>query len=147
MNRKPESIDPPLRDLVAPRLSPIAAGEGDGKEANRLRHDPMVQLSVERVPLEPAQDLARAPTFSRLAHRVTRPALSRLPPAFVDHCMARSPEPPAAMGRGLDPSAAPPHGPQALPGYHHPYQRYGSLPLCIVAGPSHALVTAGLRPG
>src|SRR5262249_34874638 len=34
----------------------------------------------------------------------------------------------------------PPHGPQALPGYHHPYQRYGSLPLCIVAGPSHALV-------
>ena len=32
----------------------------------------MFQLSVERRPLDPTQDLASAPTFSRLEHSMTR---------------------------------------------------------------------------
>ncbi len=125
----------------------MASGYADGHDAHSRRSAPLFPLRGERVPLDPTQDFARAPTLSRLAHRVTRPALSRLTPAFVDHCLARSPEPPAAMGLDLAHSADPTQGQQAFPFSHHHSQRYGSVPRCIFAGTSHALVTACLRPG
>ena len=53
----------------------------------------MFKLSVECVPLDPTQDLASAPTFSRLEHQVTRTDLYRLTQAFVDHFIASYPEP------------------------------------------------------
>src|SRR4029434_2909932 len=52
-----------LRDLFAQRVYQIASGYADGNDANSLRHDPLFKLSVERLPLESAQDLASAPTF------------------------------------------------------------------------------------
>src|SRR5216110_108345 len=77
-------IDHPLRDLLAQRIYQIASGYADGNDANSLRHDPLFKLSLERPPLEPAQDLASAPTFSRLEHS-------------VDHFIASYPEPPVAI--------------------------------------------------
>ncbi len=62
--RHPSYTEHSLRDLFAQRIYQIASGYADGNDANSLRHDPMLKLSVERVPLEPAQDLASAPTFS-----------------------------------------------------------------------------------
>jgi len=91
--------------------------------------------------------LASAPTCSRLAPQVARKALSRLTTALGDHGIASSPEPPAAIGREREQSDAPTEGPQALACYHHHEQHHCSLPLCIFDGPSHALVTASLRPG
>jgi hypothetical protein len=107
----------------------------------------MFKLSVERVPLDPTQALASAPTFSRLAHSVTRTDLYRLTQAFVDHCIASSPEPPAAIVLDLDHSEDPTHGQQELTFYNHHYQSHCYLPLFIFEGTSHALVTACLRPG
>jgi Transposase DDE domain group 1 len=107
----------------------------------------MCTLRVERAPRDPAQDLARAPTFSRLAHQVTRTDLYRVTQAFVDHCMASSPEPPAAIVFDRDHPEAPTHGQQEFPCSNHHSQRHGSLPRCIFAGTSHAVVTAVLRPG
>jgi Transposase DDE domain group 1 len=107
----------------------------------------MLKLSVERLPLDPAQNLASAPTCSRLEHRVNRTDLYRLPHAFVDHFMASYPDPPAAIVLDLDHAADPTHGQQELAFSNHHYQSYGSLPLFIFAGTSHALVTACLRPG
>jgi hypothetical protein len=60
--RRPSYIDHPLGDLFAQRLCQITSGYADGNNANSLRHDPLFKLSVERLPLEPAQDLANAPT-------------------------------------------------------------------------------------
>jgi hypothetical protein len=107
----------------------------------------MFKLSVERVPLDPGQDLASAPTFSRLEHSVTRTDLYRLTHAFVDHFIASYPEPPAAIVLDLDHSADPTHGQQEFTFYNHHYQSYCYLPLFIFEGTSHALVTACLRPG
>jgi len=112
--RHPASIAQPLRDLFAQRISHIASGYAEGNEAQSLRHAPRCKLSVERVALEPGQDVASAPPFSRLAHSVTRTDLSRLPHALVDPGMARSPEPPAAIVLDLDHSEDPPHGPPEL---------------------------------
>src|SRR5215470_3299646 len=145
--RHPSYTDHPLRDLCAQRIYQIASGYADGNDANSLRHDPLFKLSVERVPLDPTQALASAPTFSRLEHSVTRPDLYRLTQAFVDHFIASYPEPPAAVVFDLDHSEDPTHGQQELTFYNHHYQSYCYLPLFIFEGTSHALVTACLRPG
>src|SRR6266702_5797586 len=145
--RHPSYTDHALRDLFAQRIYQIASGYADGNDANSLRHDPMFKLSVERLPLDPTQDLASAPTFSRLEHSVTRTDLYRLTQAFVDHFIASYPEPPAAIVLDLDHSEDPTHGQQELIFYNHHYQSYCYLPLFIFEGTSHALVTACLRPG
>jgi hypothetical protein len=145
--RHPSYTDHPLRELFAQRIYQIASGYADGNDANSLRHDPLLKLSVERVPLDPTQDLASAPTFSRLEHSITRPDLYRLTQAFVDHFIASYPEPPAAIVLDLDHSEDPTHGQQELAFYNHHYQSHCYLPLFIFEGTSHALVTACLRPG
>ena len=145
--RHPSYIDHPLRDLFAQRIYQIASGYADGNDANSLRHDPLFKLSVERPPLEPAQDLASAPTFSRLEHSVDRKDLYRLTHALVDHFIASYPEPPAAIVLDLDHSDDPTHGQQEFAFYNHHYRSYCYLPLFIFEGTSHALVTACLRPG
>src|SRR6516225_10160432 len=140
-------IDHTLRDLLAQRIYQIASGYADGNDANSLRHDPLFKLSVERPPLEPAQDLASAPTFSRLEHSVDRKDLYRLTHALVDHFVASYPEPPAAIVLDLDHTDDPTHGQQELAFYNHYYKNYCYLPLLIFEGLSGALVTACLRPG
>jgi hypothetical protein len=95
--RHPSYIDHTLRDLLAQRIYQIASGYADGNDANSLRHDPLFKLSLERPPLEPAQDLASAPTFSRLEHSVDRKDLYRLTHALVDHFIASYPEPPPPL--------------------------------------------------
>jgi Transposase DDE domain group 1 len=145
--RHPSYIDHPLRDLLAQRIYQIASGYADGNDANSLRRDPLFQMGVDRLPLEAEQDLASAPTFSRLEHSVDRNDLYRLTRALVDHFIASDPEPPAALVLDLDHSDDATHGQQELAFYHHYYKSYCYLPLFIFAGTSGALVMAGLRPG
>ena len=117
--RHPSYLDHPLRDLLAQRIDPIASGSADANDANSLRRDPLLTLGGERSPLAPEQALARGPTFSRLAHRVDRKELYRLPQALGAHCVASSPEPPAAIVLDLAYTDDPTHGQQALAFYHH----------------------------
>lgn len=145
--RHPSSIDHPLRDLLAQRIYHIASGYADGNDANTLRRDPLFKLGVERPPLAPEQDLASAPTFSRLAHSVDRKDLYRLTQALVAHFVASYPEPPAAIVLDLDHTDDPTHRQQERAFYNHYYQNYCYLPLLIFEGLSGALVTACLRPG
>jgi Transposase DDE domain group 1 len=140
-------IDHPLQALLAQRIYQIASGYADGNDANSLRHDPLFKLGVERLPLEPEQALASAPTFSRLEHSVDRKDLYRLTQALVDHFIASYPEPPSAIVLDLDHSDDSTHGQQEFAFYNHYYKSYCYLPLFIFEGTSHALVTACLRPG
>ena len=64
-------IDHSLSDLLTQRIFQIASGYDDANDANSLRRDPMFKLGVERKPLETEQDLASAPTFSRLENAAT----------------------------------------------------------------------------
>ena len=145
--RHPSYIDHPLRDLLAQRIYQIASGYADGNDANSLRRDPLFKLGVERPPLAPEQDLASAPTFSRLEHSVDRKDFYRLTQALVAHFVASYPEPPAAIVLDLDHTDDPTHGQQELAFYNHYYKSYCYLPLLIFEGLSGALVTACLRPG
>ena len=140
-------IDHPLRDLLAQRIYQMASGYADANDAHSLRHDPLCKRGVDRLPLDPAQDLASAPTFSRLEHPIDRQDLYRLTTAFVDHFLASYPEPPAALVLDLDHSDDPTYGQQEFAFYNHHYQNHCYLPLFLFEGTSHALVTAYLRPG
>src|SRR5437879_3058346 len=140
-------IDHPLRDLLAQRIYQIASGYADGNDANSLRHDPGFKLGVERLPLDATQDLASAPTFSRLEHSVDRKDVYRLTTALVDQFMASYAEPPAAIVLDLDHSDDPTHGQQEFAFYNHHYKSYCSLPLFIFEGASPGLATERLRPG
>jgi Transposase DDE domain group 1 len=140
-------IDHPLRDLLAQRIYQIASGYADGNDANSLRRDPLFKLGLERSLLDAEQDLASAPTFSRLAHQLDRKDLYRLTTALVDHFIASYPEPPAAIVLDLDHSDAPTHGQQEFAFYNHHSQNHCYLPLFIFEGASQALITAYLRPG
>jgi len=137
----------PLRDLLGQRIYQIAAGYADANDANSLRRDPLFKLGVERSPLEPTQDLASAPTFSRLEHSVDRKDVYRLTTAMVDQFIAGYAEPPAAIVLDLDHSDDPTYGQQEFAFYSHYYQNHCYLPLFVFEGTSHALVTAYLRPG
>jgi hypothetical protein len=145
--RHPSDIDHPLRDLLAQRISQIASGYADGNDANSLRREPLFKRGVERLPLAPEQDLARAPTCSRLEHSVDRQDLYRLTQALGAHFVASYPEPPAAIVLDLDHTDDPTHGQQEFAFYNHYYKNYCYWPLCIFEGLSGALVTACLRPG
>ena len=140
-------VDHPLRDLLAQRIYQIAAGYADANDANSLRRDPLCKLGVERSPLEPTQDLASAPTFSRLEHSVDRKDVYRLTTALADQFIASYAEPPAAIVLDLDHSDDPTYGQQEFAFYNHHYQNHCYLPLFVFEGTSHALVTAYLRPG
>jgi hypothetical protein len=78
---------------------------------------------------------------------VDRKDLYRLTQALVAHCVASSPEPPAAIVLDLDHTDDPTHGQQELAFYNHYSKNDCYLPLLIFAGLSGALVTACLRPG
>jgi hypothetical protein len=145
--RHQSSIDHPLRDLLAQRIYQIASGYADANDAKSLRRGPLFKLGVERAPLAAEQDLASAPTFSRLDHQIDRQDLYRLTRAFVDHFIASYAEPPAAIVLDIDHSDDPTYGQQAFAFYNHHYQNHCYLPLFIFEGTSHALVTAVLRPG
>jgi hypothetical protein len=140
-------IDHPLRDLLAQRIYQLASGYADANDANSLRRDPLFKLGVERSPLDPTQDLASAPTLSRLEHQIDRKDLYRLTRAFVDAFIASYAEPPPAIVLDLDHSDDPTYGQQEFAFYNHHYQNHCYLPLFIFEGTSHALVTAYLRPG
>ena len=145
--RHPSDLAHPLRALLAQRISQSASGDADGHDANGLRREPLRKLGGERRPLAPAQDLARAPTVSRLAHRVDRQDLYRLPQALAAHFGSSDPEPPAALGLDLDHTDDLPHG-QPECAFYHPYSKNECyLPRLSFEGLSGALVPACLRPG
>jgi hypothetical protein len=147
-DKRPKSyIDHPLHDLLAQRIYQIASGYADGNDANSLRRDPLFKLGIERSPLDAEQDLASAPTFSRLEHQIDRKDLYRLTTALADHFIASYSEPPAAIVLDLDHSDDPTHGQQEFAFYNHHYRNHCYLPLFIFEGTSQALVTAYLRPG
>jgi hypothetical protein len=57
-------VDHKMVELVTARVMAIACGYEDGNDLNRLRHDPLMKIAVERCP-ESADPLASQSTISR----------------------------------------------------------------------------------
>ncbi|SEG50353.1 IS1380 family transposase, partial [Billgrantia desiderata] len=116
-------------------------------DANALRRDPVFKLGAERLPLEAEQDLASAPTFSRLENAANTRDLYRLAEAFVEQFVASYAKPPKVIVLDMDHAEDQTHGQQELAFYNHHYQSHCYLPLFLFEGLSGKFITAALRPG
>jgi hypothetical protein len=140
-------IDHSLDDLLSQRVFQMACGYADANDANSLRNDPLFKMGTGRAPLDPDQDLASAPTFSRLENAVTPRDLYRMAQAFVDQFIASYASPPAMIVLDMDHSEDPTHGQQELALYNHYYGHHCYLPLFLFEGLSGRFIAAALRPG
>ena len=145
--RHPSYITHSLQSLLAQRSYQVACAYEDGNDANALRTDPVFKLGLERKPLDEANHLASAPTFSRLENAATPQALYRMAQAFVDQFIASYGKPPAVIVLDLDHSEDAAHGQQEQIFYNHHYGSHCYLPLFIFEGMSGRFITAALRPG
>jgi len=145
--RHPSYITHPLRDMIAQRIYQIGCAYEDGNDANALRCDPMFKLGLERRPLERDNDLASAPTISRLENAATTQDIYRIARAFVDQFIASYATPPSIIVIDMDHSKDATHGQQEFSFYNHHYGRHGYLPLFLFEGLSGNFITAALRPG
>jgi DDE family transposase len=89
----------------------IAAGYADANDSHTRRDAPICKLRLDRRPATGAS-LASHPTLARFAHRVSRPALSRLALALLHPCIASSARAPKVSVLEVDDTEAPVHGGQ-----------------------------------
>jgi hypothetical protein len=145
--RHPSYITHPARDLIAQRVYQIACAYEDGNDANALRSDPMFKLALERRPLARENDLASAPTISRLENAATTKDIYRMARAYVDQFLASYATPPSIIVIDMDHSEDATHGQQEFSFYNHHYRSHCYLPLFLFEGLSGNFITAALRPG
>ncbi len=137
--RDPERITHPLRDLVAQRLYGLCCGYEDLNDHDVLRHDPLMQTAVGKV-----EELASAPTFSRLETRATRADIVALNQVLVEQFIAAQGKMPHELILDIDASDVPLHGEQELSQFHGYYDHYCYLPLYVFCG--QAMLACLLRP-
>lgn len=145
--RHPSYIDHSLSDLLAQRIYQVCCGYEDGNDSNSLRHDPIFKMGVEHDPLDPKQELASGPSFSRLEHAASTKDVYRIAKVFVEQFIASYPLAPEVIVLELDHSEDKTHGQQEFSFFNGYYDSYCYLPLFIFEGLSGQLVTAALRPG
>jgi len=145
--RHPSYITHSVRALFAQRIYQVACAYEDANDAHALQSDPVFKLGLERKPLDEDNDLASAPTFSRLENAATPQDLYRMAQAFVDQFIASYPRPPKIIVLDLDHSEDEAYGQQEQIFYNAHYGGYCYLPLLIFEGLSGKLITAALRPG
>jgi hypothetical protein len=153
--------------LLTQQVYQIRAGYPDCNDAQRLRHDPLLQTLVAVAP-DPEQPLASGSTLARFQYTYTRRQHELPPedrPAFRDRYTARTRrlvilndflvdtflrtrrQPPAPVIIDLDPTDDPTHGRQALSGYHGYYRQHQYFPLLAFEGDTGFPLAAWLRPG
>ena len=145
--RHPSYTTHSLRDLFAQRIFQIACAYEDGNDANTLRTDPMFKLGLDQRPQDTNNDLASAPTFSRLENAASAKDIYRMAQAFVDQFITGYPKPPKLIVLDMDHSEDATYGQQELSFYNHHYRSYCYLPLFVFEGISGKFITAALRPG
>jgi hypothetical protein len=141
------------RDILAQRIFGIACGHPDGNDADRLAHDPIHKLLLDRDPIDGLR-LASQPTISRLEQAAAPRMLLRMNEALADTVIARHRQ----RRRGvrlitidLDATEDQTHGAQQLTFFNGFYDHWCYLPL--VASLTfdderrQYLVAAVLRPG
>ena len=140
-------VEHPLADLLRQRIFQTACAYADGNDANTLRRDPLFKLAAGRAPLAEGNDLASAPTFSRLENAMTARNMYRLARALVDAFIASYAKAPQVIVLDMDHSEDTTHGQQEFAFYNHYYRNSCYLPLFLFEGVSGKLITAVLRPG
>lgn len=153
--RNPDSVEFPVRTLVAQRVMGIALGYEDLNDHEQLRHDPLLGAVIGK--LESGRSrcaaLAGKSTLNRLErfeaegvsryHKI-RPQNERMEQLLVELFLQAHAKAPAEIVLDLDATDDPLHGNQEGRFFHGYYDGYCYLPLYIFCG--RHLLCAKLRP-
>ncbi len=137
--RDPGRIHHGLRELLAQRLYGLCCGYEDLNDHKALRADLLMQTAVGS-----DQELASAPTFSRLENRASRAQAAALHGVLLDQFVASHASAPQELVLDIDASDVPLHGQQELSQFHAYYDHHCYLPLYVFCG--QALLACVLRP-
>jgi hypothetical protein len=142
--RDPDRIRHAMFEMVMARVSAIACGYEDAIDLDRLRHDPLMKVTVGRCPTSGAP-LASQSTISRLENAPSRTEAARLAAALVDQA-GTTVTPRKQEVLDIDDTFCAAHGGQQLAFWnaHHDERGFASMHIYHVA--SGTPVVTILRP-
>lgn len=138
-SRRRASIKHEIRDLLAQRIYGLCCGWEDVCDHNVLRRDLALQTAVGKV-----EDLASAPTLSRLETTSTRAQAAALHGVLLDQFIASKVVRPKELVLDIDATHVPLHGAQERAHFHYHYDNYCYLPLYVFCGQD--ILACVLRP-
>ena len=128
---------------VRQRVFQIVLGYEDCLDANRLRHDPVMQHACG----SDGEPLSSQSTLSRLENSITGRELNRLWREFEQQYVRALDPATAFVVLDIDGTDDPTHGSQQLSMFHGFYDQHMFHPLVIFDGDSGQLISALLRAG
>jgi hypothetical protein len=138
-SRRAASVRHSIHSLLAQRVYGLCCGWEDVTDHNTLRHDLALQTAVGR-----AEDLASAPTLSRLETSATSEHVAALHGVLLDQFIASRDSAPHELVLDIDATHVPLYGAQEGAHFHAHYDSYCYLPLYVFCGQD--LLACVLRP-
>lgn len=133
--------------LLRQRIYQIVAGYEDANDADRLRHDPTLQIVADQKLGEP---LGSQPTLSRWENAPSARDLVRLNDALLDQFIRLCGKQVRQRGEillDIDSTDDPTHGHQQLSFFNGAYDQHMYHPMLIFERHTGCLLAARLRPG
>lgn len=137
--RRAASVRHSMRSLLAQRVYGLCCGWEDVADHNTLRHDLALQTAVGR-----AEELASAPTLSRLENAATMEHAAALHAVLLDQFIASRRAAPDELVLDIDATHMPLYGAQEGAHFHAHYDGYCYLPLYVFCGQD--VLACVLRP-
>ena len=137
--RRAASVRHSMRSLLAQRVYGLCCGWEDVVDHNTLRHDLALQTAVGR-----AEELASAPTLSRLENAATMEHAAALHAVLLDQFIASRRVAPEELVLDIDATHMPLYGAQEGAHFHAHYDSYCYLPLYVFCGQD--VLACVLRP-
>ncbi len=145
--RAADQVDHGLSEMLRQRVYQIVAGYEDANDADRLRHDPVLQLVADR---KVGEALSSQPTLSRWENRIQSRELLRMGEGMVQQFVRRCRKQVTRRGEILldvDSTDDPTHGQQAFSFFNGAYDQHMYHPLLVTERHTGYLLLARLRPG
>jgi hypothetical protein len=137
--RRAASVRHSIRSLLAQRVYGLCCGWEDVSDHNTLRHDLALQTAVGR-----AEELASAPTLSRLENSTTSAHAWALHGVLLDQFIASRKSAPDELVLDVDATHVPLYGAQEAAHFHGHYDAYCYLRLYVFCGQD--MLACVLRP-
>jgi Transposase DDE domain group 1 len=134
-------------ELLRQRIYQIVAGYEDANDADRLRHDPTLQIVADQ---KLGKALGSQPTLSRWENAPSARDLMRLNDALLDQFIRLCGEKVRQRGEillDIDSTDDPTHGQQQLSIFNGAYGQHMYHPMLIFERHTGCLLAARLRPG
>jgi hypothetical protein len=147
-DRDQRKITHPKHDLIRQRVYQISLGYYPNSHSDKLRHDPVLKMSLGHMPSNVGAPLSSASTLCRFENNVSKKDIYRMSVAQVDSFIASyGNKTPEVIVLDFDHSEDKTHGEQEHSSYHGYYKSNCYLPLFVHEGLSGKLILSVLRDG